>query len=276
MLEHLQGDLHKLLRLLAWCWGLVPARQVNLGYNSSCSWGSYEMRTRTYFYASFIGRKGVSTDVGHFHHVGCHCLCCLKTSQVLHWDLEIRIFFFFFFVFAVNLLAKISKDHRFVSLVVWKVEQWSNKFEGVTVLFVLIRPMMCKMAMVMAYFKNIICWKIKQNVSEKQPKCFKISNNNNQHKMDNIGKPIPHTNLSVFFCWASFACLEAADCPFFFTMVMCFNGAISKLWLPPTLNWCERSDSFLKWHWIVPLLRAHLASSCPCNGPISHQELTNA
>jgi hypothetical protein len=95
------------------------------------------------------------------------------------------------------LLAKISKDHRFVSLVVWKVEQWSNKFEGMTVLFVLIRPMMCKMAMVMAYFKNVICQKIKQNVSEKQPKCFKISNNNNQHKMDNIGKPIPHTNLSV-------------------------------------------------------------------------------
>jgi hypothetical protein len=44
------------------------------------------------------------------------------------------------------------------------------------VLFVPIRPMMCETAMVTAYFKNVICQKIKQNVSEKQPKCFEISN----------------------------------------------------------------------------------------------------
>jgi hypothetical protein len=125
------------------------------------------------------------------------------------------LFLFFFFVFEGFLLAKISKDHRFVSLIVWKVEQWSNNFEGMIVLFVPIRPTMCKTAMVMAYFKNVICQKIKQNVSEKQPKHFKISNDNDQHKSDTLANQSHILTFLFLLLLGIFCMLSSGRWPLF-------------------------------------------------------------
>jgi hypothetical protein len=73
---------------------------VDLEYNTGCSWGSYEMKMRTYFHASFAGRKEVVVWMLAVSLSESVVIVFAARRPLRFLKIILFLFFFFFFVFA--------------------------------------------------------------------------------------------------------------------------------------------------------------------------------